>query len=206
MQTQKSFRHNELIHLQNLERQGTEHSILRVAARFSPLCYGKCTVIARRSSVAKRGRGAYSYPPIGLKSMQNNLFLVLLRPIFAKKMKTALPMGLASRSCEGVAVIRTRKVQLCLFGPHLNLVRKSDWIAVKTFLGGDHPISAGKTVSILVKTFFLRLPDFDRKIASIWFKTDSSSFTLDSSFQTPPPPPFANFSLRAWPGAPPDFC
>ena len=128
MLTQKSFRHNELIHLQNLERQGNEHSILRVAERFSPLCYGKYTVIARRSSVAKGGGGSggLPLPPIGLKSMQNNLFLVLLRPIFAKKMKTALPMGLASRNCEGVAVIWTRKVELCVFGPHLNLVRKSD--------------------------------------------------------------------------------
>ena len=41
------------------------------------------------SSVA-RGGWAMA-PPIGLKSIQNSTFLVLLRPIFAPKMKTALP-------------------------------------------------------------------------------------------------------------------
>ena len=41
------------------------------------------------SSVAREGGG--SSPPIGLKSMQNTTFLVLLRPIFAPKMKKAPP-------------------------------------------------------------------------------------------------------------------
>ena len=42
------------------------------------------------SSVARRGAGGLE-PPIGLKSMQNRTFLVLLRPIFSQKMKTAPP-------------------------------------------------------------------------------------------------------------------
>ena len=41
------------------------------------------------SSVA-RGAGGLE-PPIGLKSMQNTTFLVLLGPIFALKMKIAPP-------------------------------------------------------------------------------------------------------------------
>ena len=55
------------------------------------------------SSVAAGGLS----PSIGLKSMQNTTFLVLLRRIFAPKMKIAPPMGLAIRSCEGLAVIWT---------------------------------------------------------------------------------------------------
>ena len=41
------------------------------------------------SSVARGGRG--SSLPTGLKSMQNSTFLVLLRPIFGPKLKTAHP-------------------------------------------------------------------------------------------------------------------
>ena len=44
------------------------------------------------SSVARGGAGGGGgarASPIGLKSMQNSMFLVLLRPIFTPKMKTA---------------------------------------------------------------------------------------------------------------------
>ena len=81
-------------------------------------------------------RGARA-PPLDLKSMQNSPFLVLLRPIFAPKMKTALPpSGFRSRSCEGLAVI---------------------WTSLVEFFGcGADPK--------LVKTFFLlRSPAFGRK-------------------------------------------
>ena len=53
-------------------------------------------------SVARDGAGGARGPPIGLKSMQNRTFLVLLKPVFAQKMKTALLKGFWSRSCEGV--------------------------------------------------------------------------------------------------------
>ena len=43
------------------------------------------------SSVAKGGGGLKS--PIGLKSIKNTTFLMLLRPIVAPKMKTALLWG-----------------------------------------------------------------------------------------------------------------
>ena len=62
--------------------------------------------------------------------MQNRTFLVLLRSIFAEKMKTAPPKEFGWRSCEVVAVI---------------------W-REKPF---EFPIQAEKTISILVKTFFL---------------------------------------------------
>ena len=109
--------------------------------------------------------------------------LVLLRPIFAPKMKTAPPTGLGSRSCEGLAVMK----DLLLFGPdmwsflfsgaHPKLVRRSDWILVKTFLsffwrspnlGRKNRFNFGEDL------FFRRSPGFDRKTASIWFKTDEN--------------------------------
>ena len=57
------------------------------------------------SSVAMGGGSSL---PIGLKSTQNRTFLVLLRSIFAQKMKTAPPKGFGSRSCGGLADIRPK--------------------------------------------------------------------------------------------------
>ena len=62
------------------------------------------------------------------------------------------------------------------------------------FWKGDHLFSAGKTVWILVKTFFLEITWFWQKnrlnLIQDWWKFGSSSFTHVSSFQksTPPPP------------------
>ena len=87
-------------------------------------------------SVARGGGGLQPPPPHWPNSMQNTTFLVLLRPIFAPKMNTAPPMGLASGSCEGLAVIWTRKVEL--FFVDLNWSWwKTDWILVKTFFFGN---------------------------------------------------------------------
>ena len=74
------------------------------------------------SSVAREGAGGLE-TPIGLKSMQNNKFLVLLRLIFAPKMKTAHPTGFGSRRCEGVAVIWTRIVEIFCSGTHPKSVK-----------------------------------------------------------------------------------
>ena len=117
--------------------------------------------------------------------------------------------GLGSRSCEGLAVMK----DLLLFGPdmwsflfsgaHPKLVSRSDWILIKTFLSffGDHLISAGKTVSILVKTFFLEITWFWQKnrlnlIQDRW-KFGSSLFIV-VSLPKKAPPPFAKSWLRAW--------
>ena len=70
----------------------------------------RVTVLFFSIQLRSQGAGAIVLP-IGLKSMQNNTFLVLLRPIFAPKMKTAPPTGLGSRSCEGLALIWTKKVE-----------------------------------------------------------------------------------------------
>ena len=73
--------------------------------------------------------------------MQNSTFLVLLRPIFAPKMKTAPPNGFGSRSCEELAVVWTRIVDFFGSGAHSK--------SVKTFL--------------FFFSFFLRSPNFGQK-------------------------------------------
>ena len=74
--------------------------------------------------------------------MQNRTFLVLLKPIFCEKLKTAPPKEIGCRSCEVDVVIRNEKVF-------------------------EFPILAQKSVTISVKTFFFffiwRPPDFGRK-------------------------------------------
>ena len=123
--------------------------------------------------------------------MQNRTFLEVLRPSFAQKMKTAPPKGFGCRSWEGVAVIRPEE-------PF------------------EFPISAEKSVSILVKTFFFifyfifwRSPVFGPKNRSnfrfrpknssqFWinrlnliqeqWKFGSKSLTMVSLFQKSPPP------------------
>ena len=69
--------------------------------------------IAINSSVARGGGwavafGVVIYSSIGLKSIQNSTFLVLVRPIFAPKMKTAPP-----QRDWGAEVVKN----LLLFGP-----------------------------------------------------------------------------------------
>ena len=81
--------------------------------------------------------------------MQNRTFLVLWRPIFAQKMKTAPPSkGFGCRSCEGVAVIRPE--EQCVF-----------------------PISAKKAVSISDKPF-----ESDSRAMKIRAKIAYSCLTL----------------------------
>ena len=87
----------------------------------------------RLRSVAQPERAGGSSTPFGLKSMQNTLFLALLRPIFALKTKIAPPTVLAMRVGEEPDVISSRKVGFSLdedlfFGDHLNLNRKTDSI------------------------------------------------------------------------------
>ena len=67
--------------------------------------------------------------------MQNRTFLLLFRPIFGEKLKTAPPKEIGCRSREVDAVIRCEKV---LEFPIL--AEESDSISVKTFsfFFGDH--------------------------------------------------------------------
>ena len=68
------------------------------------------------------GGGAWAPPPLGLKSIQNRTFLVLLRPIFAQKIKTAPPEGFwvpkLWRSCRDSA---RRTVWISDFGRKIRL-------------------------------------------------------------------------------------
>ena len=63
----------------------------------------------RPSGVA---RGAGGSSPHWPKKYAKYPFLVLLRPISARKLKLAPPMGLASRNCKGLCGISTRKLNL----------------------------------------------------------------------------------------------
>ena len=108
-------------------------------------------------------------------------------------MKTAPPTGSESRSCEGLAVVWTRKVECFFAGAHQKSVRKRDWILVKTFFFEDHLILAGKTVWILVKTFFLggggilteNTPQSDSRLMKIWVEFVYCCFKLPKLFQAP---------------------
>ena len=92
--------------------------------------------------------------------MQNRTFLVLLRPIFGEKLKTAPPKEIGCRSCEADVDIRPEKAFECPL-----LAKKSVLISVKPFFFWRSPdfgaekafeflILPEKSVSILVKTFF----------------------------------------------------
>ena len=116
------------------------------------------------SSVA-RGKGGSS-PTVGLKSMQNSTFLVLLRPIFAPHMRTVPPSKFESRSCEGLAVVWTRIVEFFGSGVHPKPV-KTFFLRSPVFRR-KNPLNFGEDL------FFLRSPDFDRKTASICFKTNEN--------------------------------
>ena len=147
---------------------------------------------------------------------------MLLRPIFAPKMKIAPLWDWRAEVVKDLLLLGLEKWNF-FSGPQLKLVGKTDWIWVKTFFSfGDNPIWTGKTVSILVKTFFFwRSSDFERKTASIWFKTyenlvkppqsktasiwfktdenlDQVHLLLLPASKKPPPPLFANSWLRAW--------
>ena len=137
--------------------------------------------------------------------MQNRTFLVLLRPIFAQKMKTAPPRkGFGD---EGVAVIWAeeafeigRKIRLNFGKDHFFSEITCFW-AEKPF---EFPISAEKSVSISVKTFFFL------EITCFWAKNPpqflTNRLTLNrkqwkfglrlltvvSLFQKSPPPPFSS--------------
>ena len=110
---------------------------------------------------------------------------MLLRPIFAEKLKTAPPpKGFGCWSCEVAAVIQAE--ELCEFS---NSAEKSVSILVKTFFFGDHLFLGGKTVWIF---------DFGQKIChkpcesnsramKIRVKVSYSCLTLSKKA-----PPFSN--------------
>ena len=100
----------------------------------------------RSSSVARgKGGGAWA-PPIGLKSMQNTLFLALLRPIFALKTKIANPNGVWHETWSRTWYdmnqknwVKTFLAKTFFSGVHLNLGFKTDsiWVKINENLGQD---------------------------------------------------------------------
>ena len=91
--------------------------------------------------------------------MQNSTFFVLLKPIFALKMKTALPKRFGSRSCEGLAVVWTRIVEFFGAGAHLQAV-KVFFLEITCFRPEkffEFLMFAGKTLRISAKTCFFFL-------------------------------------------------
>ena len=104
--------------------------------------------------------------------MQNRTFLVLLRPIFGEKMKTAPPKKIGCRSCEVDAVIRPEKA----FEFPI-LAEKSVSISMNTFFfleitwfrtekAFEFLILAKKSVSILMNTFFF--------LEITWFRAEKA--------------------------------
>ena len=136
------------------------------------------------SEAGGRPGGRGSSPTIGLKSMQKRTFLVLLRPIFAPKIKIAPLNGIGDQKLWRSFCDLNQKSGVLFSGLYLKLVGKTDWISAKTFF-----------------FFCRRSPNFDKKSALIWFKNDQiwvKFVYYFSSSQKSPPPPFANSWLRAW--------
>ena len=75
--------------------------------------------------------------------MQNSTFLVLLRPIFAPKMKTAPPKGFESQSCEELDVVWTRMVEFFGSGAHSKSVKTFFFWRSPNF-GQENPLNFGE--------------------------------------------------------------
>ena len=127
--------------------------------------------------------------------MQNSTFLVLLRPIFAPKLKTAPPTGLGSRSCEGLPVIWTRKVKFFFSGAHPKFVRLILFL-FKTFFFSKSPNFGWKNRFKLDKDLFFgdhlilteKPLQFGSRLMKLWVKFVYCCFHLSKK----PPPPLQN--------------
>ena len=131
--------------------------------------------------------------------MQNRTFLVLLRPIFAQKMKTAPPKRFGNRSSKVVAAIRPEEPLEFVIS-----AEKSVSVSVKTFFfSGDHLFLEGKSATIsdfggkillnFGEDFFFgdhlfwgeKPPQSDSRAMKIWVKVAYSCLNL---LKKPPPP------------------
>ena len=117
---------------------------------------------AAASSVARGGAGGLE-PPIGLWNMQNRTFLVLLRPIFGEKLKTAPPQRKL-----GDEVVK----YMSWFG----LKKRLNAISVKTFF-----FFLLETICFWAEKTF-EFPSFPRNSHSVfgqtvwfWFKNNENS-------------------------------
>ena len=161
------------------------------------------------SSVARGGARA---PPIGLWSMQNRTFLVLLRPTFGEKLKIAPHRKTASPPTFEFRKISLKFGEDLFFGDHLILGEKNVWISdfgrkislnfgedlSFCFIFGDHLILGGKNVWNSELSEKCRL-DFQRNRVTLiqeQWKFGSRSYALFSLFQNSPPPLFQTLATR----------
>ena len=138
------------------------------------------------NSVARWGRGGLEPPPpIGLWSMQNRMFFVLLRPIFCEKWQIAPPYENSPPS----------NVWICEFGRKISLNFGEDLFF---FFFGDHLILGGKNlwISELSETFRLSFLTNRLKLVQDQWKFESRSFAHFSLFQNSPPPLFQILATR----------
>ena len=161
------------------------------------------------SSEARRGG---SSPPIGLWSMQNRTFLVVLRRIFCEKLKIAPPIRKQPPSNVWISDLGGKnqsqnRWRPFFFGDHLILGGKKLWIPD---FGRKISLKSGEDLFFLflettwvwaVKT--IEFSSFPRNSVSIfgqtvwnWFKinenSDQGRLQTSHSFKIAPPPLFPN--------------
>ena len=154
------------------------------------------------SSVARGGGGAQA-PPIGLWSMQNRTFLVLLRPIFCEKLKIA-PLKRVNFRIWPKNLSKFRWRPFFFFWRPPQFGRKTlnfgfrPKILFFFFFFGDHLILGGKNlwISELSEKFRLNFRTNRVKLIQEQWKFGSRSIALFSLFQNSPP--FSKSWLRAW--------
>ena len=110
--------------------------------------------------------------------MQKNTFLVLFEADFCSKNKNSPPNGIGKQRLWRTCCYLDQKSEVFFSWSYLKLVKKMDWISVKTFFfffffwspnfGRKNRFNCGEDL------FFWRSPNFDTKSASIWFKTDEN--------------------------------
>ena len=142
--------------------------------------------------------------------MQNRTFLVLLRPIFCEKLKTAPPKEIGCRSCEvDVVILAEKSVSISVktffffffwrppvFGQRKRRLNFWFWPKSLTqfrwrffFFFGDHLFLGAKNewISELSKKFRLNFRTNRVKLIHEQWKFGSRSFALFSLFQKSPP-------------------
>ena len=199
----------------------SSHAPLNITVKLSQ--YTHSYVIVVSSSVARGGAGGARAPPIGLWSMQNRMFFVLLRPIFWEKEKIAPPIRkqpplrrLNLRNwTKNQSRYRCRPFFFLFF---FFFWRSPDFFGRKKplnfgfrpknhsqfwwrpfFFFGDHLILGGKNLWIyeLSEKFRLNFRTIRLKLLLDQWKFQSRSFAHFSVFQNSPPP-FSKSWLRAW--------
>ena len=129
--------------------------------------------------------------------MQNSTFLVLLRPIFAPKMKTAPSKGIWKPKVWKTCCHLDQNSGVFGPGAHPKSLKTFFFFWSLPNFGRKIPLNfwnlARKSLWIPFFVFFWRSPNFHWKITTIQLKFGWSSFTAVSNFKkSPPPSPLRN--------------